>query len=197
MKQTLSISVIIFTALISSGQNVGIGTTSPVEKLEVGGNIKSTGTIKANQFQFISPKTYYYSLSGADFTPKNTNDEMHKENITAGGAYFLSSTEGMVAAVHLPNGATVTKMTAYFNDNGIAVDLRVMLRPNAGFSPVASITTSGIPGDANLYDNSISNGVINNSANAYVIDATPIGGAWPAANLIIRKVIIEYQLSEF
>lgn len=178
------------------GQNVGIGTTTPVEKLEVTGNIKSSSSVKANYFQFNSPKTYYYSVSGADFVAKNSNDEIHRENITAGGAYFLSSTEGMVAAVHLPNGAVVAKMTAYFSDNGIAVDLRVMLRPNIGFTPLATITTSGTPGDGNLYDNSISNPVIDNSTKAYVLDAIPINGQWPSANIIIHRVIIEYQLTQ-
>lgn len=37
-----------FTCTIAFSQNVGIGTTTPVEKLDVSGNIKTTGEIKPN-----------------------------------------------------------------------------------------------------------------------------------------------------
>jgi hypothetical protein len=196
MKQILLIYLFIICSLYSSGQNIGIGISVPTEKLQVAGNIKSTATIKANDIQFNSPKTYYYSVSGADFVAKNSNDEIHREGITTGGAYFLTSTEGMVASVHLPHGATVTKMTAFFEDQGLAVDLQVRLRQNSGLFILASVTSSGSSGEASLFDATISNAVINNSTTAYVIDALPIGGAWPGLNIIIHKVIIEYQLSQ-
>ena len=79
MKQTF-IFLFLIESLHSMGQNVGIGTASPGEKLEVTGNIKSTATIKANTMQFNSPKTYYYSVSGADFVSKISLDEMHREH---------------------------------------------------------------------------------------------------------------------
>jgi len=196
MKQIIFIYFSILISLPSTGQNVGIGTMTPSEKLQVAGNIKSTGTVKANDIQFNSPKTYYYSVSGADFVAKNSNDEIHRESLTSGGAYFLTSTEGMVASAHLPHGATVTKMTAFFEDQGLAVDLMVRLRQNSGLLILASVISSGVSGQASLFDNTISNAVINNSTTAYVIDAIPIGGPWPGLNMVIHKVIIEYQLSQ-
>ena len=196
MKKNLLIFCLFLISLNSVGQNVGIGTATPVEKLEVGGNIKSNGNMKANDFQFNSPKTYYYSLSGADFVSKTSTDEIYRENITAGGAFFVSSSTGMTAPVHLPHGATVTKMTVQFLDHGIAVNLQVNLRFNTGVNYLSSITTSGAPGEGSLYDNTISNAVINNSLRAYLVDAIPVGGDWPGANMIIRRVIIEYQLSQ-
>jgi hypothetical protein len=40
--------VVIFFSLVATAQNVGVGTTTPVERLDVNGNINVTGTIKAN-----------------------------------------------------------------------------------------------------------------------------------------------------
>src|SRR5689334_14005146 len=42
------ILLIILSSLRSFTQNVGVGTTTPVERLDVNGNINLTGTIKAN-----------------------------------------------------------------------------------------------------------------------------------------------------
>ena len=186
----------IFASLFAKAQNVGIGTLTPTEKLDVAGNIKSAGTIKANAIQLNAPKTYYYSVAGADFVAKNSGDEIYRELTTNGGAFFLTSTDGMTAPLHLPHGATVTKMTAYYSDQGIAVDLQVRMRTNSGFNILASITSSGAAGNGTLSDSTISNAVINNSNNAYVIDATPVGGQWPGINLAIRRIIVEYRLSE-
>jgi hypothetical protein len=47
MKYSL-VFLILLLSFISSAQNVGVGTTTPVEKLDVNGNINVTGTIKAN-----------------------------------------------------------------------------------------------------------------------------------------------------
>jgi hypothetical protein len=40
--------LVIFSSVFASGQNVGVGTTTPAERLDVNGNINVTGTIKAN-----------------------------------------------------------------------------------------------------------------------------------------------------
>jgi hypothetical protein len=42
------------TMAITSGANIGIGTTSPTEKLEVSGNIKASGTIKGKMEQMFA-----------------------------------------------------------------------------------------------------------------------------------------------
>lgn len=48
MKKTWGVLIIIVAFFTAGAQNVGIGTTTPTEKLEVNGNINVTGTIKAN-----------------------------------------------------------------------------------------------------------------------------------------------------
>lgn len=42
------IFLILLSSFMMNAQNVGVGTTTPVEKLDVNGNINVTGTIKAN-----------------------------------------------------------------------------------------------------------------------------------------------------
>ena len=196
MKKNLLVYLMIVVSLFAKAQNVGIGTLTPTETLDVAGNIKSASTIKANAFQFNTLKTYYYSVSGADFVAKNSADKIYREGITSGGAFFLTSTDGMVAPVHLPHGAILTKMTVQFADQGIAVDLMVNLRINSGYQILASITSSGVVGEGSLSDSTISNAVIDNSLRAYVIDATPVGGQWPGANMIVHRIILEYRLSQ-
>ena len=48
MKQVITILLLAFLALSSNAQNVGVGTTTPIEKLDVNGNVNVGGTIKAN-----------------------------------------------------------------------------------------------------------------------------------------------------
>src|ERR1043165_6003098 len=42
------IFLLIFLSIKINAQNVGVGTTTPIERLDVNGNINVTGTIKAN-----------------------------------------------------------------------------------------------------------------------------------------------------
>lgn len=48
MKKLILFASFFFVAILLKSQNVGVGTTTPVERLDVNGNINVTGTIKAN-----------------------------------------------------------------------------------------------------------------------------------------------------
>ena len=176
--------------------NVGIGTTTPVEKIDVVGNIQTTGTIKGASHTFPAPKTYYYSMSGSDFIGKISLDDDERETIAGGGVFQVSGfAAGLTGALHLPHGAVITKMTVFFKDISATVDLQVGLRQNSSAFAMASISSSGIPGETSLFDNSISSSTIDNSLYAYTIDVDAIGGSWPNVSLILRKVIFEYTIS--
>lgn len=175
--------------------NVGINIPSPVEKLDVGGNIQATGTIKGSSYTFATPKTYYYSLSGSDFISKSTSDYSERETISNGGVFMsASNTFGLTAAVHLPHGAIITRMTLYFVDNSATVNLQVGLRRNSSSLAMASLTTSGIY-TGSITTTTFSSNIIDNSLNAYIIDADSIGGGWPNVNLVLRNIILEYTQS--
>lgn len=194
--------------------NVGIGASNPLQKLHVAGdilstaaitadniisnvNITATGNVSASAFNYNSPKTYYYSLSGADFDEVNSGNTIQREGMSSGGIYISggSSGTGIVAPVHLPEGAVVTKITVYFYDSSPSINLSVFLQRNDVITPMASVTSSGSPGETSLFDNTISSPDVNNSIGAYVIYAVPVGGNWPGSPLILRKIILEYTLA--
>ena len=62
----------------SLAQNVGIGTTTPSEKLTVNGNVL------ADSFKYSIPKVFYYSVNEAAFKARNTAETV----MTALGDYF-------------------------------------------------------------------------------------------------------------
>jgi hypothetical protein len=174
--------------LLTNG-NVGIGITNPMNKLEVNGNI--TGA----NFNLSSPKTYYYSLSGADFIEVVSGTGIPVQREAGGGIYMLGSALGIVAPVHLPHNATVTRMTVYFFDGSASVNLDVSLRNSDGAPVLANIITVGAPGNSSLIDNTIDSPVILNSGSAYKVKVLPSGGDWDGTSLVLLKVIIEYTLN--
>jgi hypothetical protein len=81
----------IFFSVFLSAQNVGIGTASPIQKLDVAGNIR------ADSFLLSAPKTLYYALSSADFGARNTANVVRREEVPGGGIYLEIGTAGLVA----------------------------------------------------------------------------------------------------
>lgn len=190
---TIAPNQTVSTTFLTNG-NVGIGTPSPSERLDVIGNAEVSGSVKGASHIFPSPKTYYYSLSGSDILQKHWADQVERENISGGGVYIIGGSGSLTAPLHLPHGATVTKMTVYFLDNS-AINLQVTLRRNSSSSAMASILSSGAPGETSLFDNTINNAVIDNSGSAYTIDLDPIGGPWPDVSLIVRRIVFDYTIS--
>lgn len=48
IRNTITLLILLVTVLLSNAQNVGIGTPTPTEKLDVNGNVNIAGTIKTN-----------------------------------------------------------------------------------------------------------------------------------------------------
>lgn len=174
----------------SNTGNVGIGTNAPLQKLDVVGNVR------ADNFQLTAPKTMYYAVGSADFNSKIGADVERKEELSGGGIFMENSTQGLVAPVHLPHGAVVTRVSVVYTNNSPTVHLNINLRRSADVSSIASLSNLN---NSNTFatTTTIFNGAIDNSNAAYVLEAYPTNGSWPNVSLVLRRVIIEYTISGY
>ncbi|RMG76877.1 MAG: hypothetical protein D6707_11820 [Bacteroidetes bacterium] len=98
--------------------SLGIGTTSPTEKLDVNGNVIIPGT---NDYKYSSPKTRYYSVPANTFTSERGSS--YDVNYVSGAAYVPNGVIGVTAyleaPVNLPDGAQITQVDFILEDNSV------------------------------------------------------------------------------
>jgi hypothetical protein len=170
---------------ITSGGNVGIGTISPSQKLEVSGNIQIPSS---SEFLYSAPKQKYLSV------PVNALAAMRPQlyhlylDTYIGGSdgesaygYFndgVPSADAIATApVYLPEGATVTEMWVKYYDSDATFNLVISLEKkshsNITSVPMASAASTGNTSSpsspATQTITSISNPVIDNLNNAYYL----------------------------
>lgn len=180
--------------VVSGTGNVGIGNLAPVEKLEVSGNVK------ANAFNYATPKVCYYTLSGVDFNPEVSTDtavksmglgEVHLNTNVAG--------KGLLAPLHLPHGAVLQSLTVYLTDfspaNLTVLVMRKSMTGNVFADNLGNITSSGSAGEGS-YTSPISfiAANVDNVSYVYYV-AARVYGTLPWVALYLRSVVIQYTLS--
>jgi hypothetical protein len=174
--------------------NVGIGTNNPLEKLEVNGNIK------ASSYKFPAVRTYYYSVPPSAFRQVASQDVIVVNFTGVGFNLTPTPASGLIAPVLVPHGAIITGMTAWYSDVAAGTDIRIDLQDHvhgtSGGGLLASVISSGTPGEGSGTDNTISSGIVNNQLLDYSIIVSSTIGPWPGFNLVIRSVLITYTLSE-
>ena len=113
-----------------------------------------------------------------------------------GGAYInAAGGNALVAPVYLPDGATVTRLTVYFNDSSsgnLTVNFN-KLSFTGGYTVLAQVVSSGASGYQSGSDTTISGSTINNTDGGYLIYA--YSTAWDS-NLKLMGVLITYTISE-
>lgn len=139
------------------------------------------------------------SLGAGAFRPRKGN---HNLNFSAGftngngGSFFGSGTNKIVAPVHLPDGAVITKVSVYGYDLH-NTNIRTMLIhspfQSSATTAISTQTSSVNTGNYSLSQNI--NHTLDLSQNHYYILVELIGGSWHSAGqLAINGVKIEYNL---
>jgi len=158
---------------------------------DVSTDLNVTGTVTADNLAYSTARTHYYSLPSEAFTSTST----YYNTGGNGGAYVGVAYGTLTAPVNLPDGATVTRFTVYFNDTS-SLDMPVWLLRNlfdSGYSTMATVTSSGTSGYYNLSDATIAFPTIDNSSYGYAIYISTSN--W-SSTLMIMGAVITYTLDE-
>ena len=143
-------------------------------------------------------KTSYLSVPAAAFMPV-TNDDYNNDGSYV-YKYGSTGCNNFCAPVHLPHGATVTKVTFYWYDNNTSYDGKVQLfRRYHSLSlnyKMAEVSSTGSSGNGSGYDDSISYATVDNSINAYFLYMYLSDGDVGDGSLRGCGVVIEYTTTE-
>ena len=181
-------------SVIANG-NVGIGTPSPAEKLQV------VGDISADRVAYNAPRTHHFSVGdGAFFSARSS--QPFETSFGAGGTFMTATGSGvLVAPVQLPDGAVVTGLKVFFvDDSGEDIIATLMLKSHTtiGFTFMASVDTSAAtpsPSAQSLEDSTIISPTIDNVNNSYHVRA--FSSNWPGTNALrISGAVVTYTIAE-
>lgn len=137
------------------------------------------GAVVAPEFRWPAPRTLVKQVSASAFVPKNPSEGYNRE---AGYLYPSGDTDLQLhAPFHLPQGATITRMSAFFSDSGSAdftdIDVRLRHVPNTGLltpiwvAQILNKDTVGITSGRQEFETTNTNQpVIDNESQAYSFD---------------------------
>jgi hypothetical protein len=194
---------------LDANGNMGVGQSDPSYKLDVDGDARISDLAYAESAPsapvytnsegrlITGPREHVYSVGPADFNPSNSNTPYtvasNRQEI-----YIEAGSGGLNAGVHLPQGATVTSVEAFFVDNEDPHDLTITLRRSrlsaSGENSMAFISTVGIdsPAIMSLRDDSIINSIIDNEQYSYFVRV--FSTQWIIDSQRFRGAIIRYTL---
>ncbi|HRX95861.1 MAG TPA: hypothetical protein P5514_02855 [Bacteroidales bacterium] len=169
-------------------------------------SIDNTGSLEFTDGTALSTASGIYTVSNGDFVPRSGATGFVGISSTyangLGGTYITTSgsTVSLLAPVHLPQGATVTKVTIYGNDESASLNLKTSLYfttyLNAGAGTMVTHTSNTSSGAYTSVHTSIGTPIIDNSIQNYYIQVDVIGGGWPSTwgELAIDAVVIEWEM---
>jgi hypothetical protein len=171
---------------------IGNGAAAEAD-IDAAEDLLISGSLEVQGDVHWSSMTNYYNVLAADFAA-----EVDGYQYTQGSNALYkdpgAGTQTWRAAVHLPQGATVTAFKIWFYDND-AADLTVQLtrRNMDNTAPVlmAICNSSGTPGSSTGEDTSISNATVDNSLYSYY-SAIVFPAADTSSNLVFYSALITY-----
>ncbi|MGD9790122.1 MAG: hypothetical protein AB7Q00_02315 [Phycisphaerales bacterium] len=194
--------------VVTSNGNVGLGTTTPLERLHVVGNSFVTGASIVNGNQTVGGSltvsgpinvpttTRYYTMGPGSFivAPASAN-----YNMTSQELFLLDNTGGYYGHLNLPQGAVLLDAQLYFYDQSNSNNITFILNrvPHDGTTAVnlASFTPSLVAPAGNLVNQTLSfpDEVIDNQTNTYTMYMTwdPDGGN----RISVRSVVFRYTVT--
>jgi hypothetical protein len=152
------------------------------------------GVVSAARVGYTAARTHYASVPGEAFSPYV--DVAFSNSGGCGGAYVaVAGCYALVAAVQLPDGATINQFTAYFNDvsaNDMTVSLQRNIFTGCGVSILASVNSAGTAGYYSVP--AALSAVVDNTTGGYYVRAYSCN--WDSSNLMIKGAVIRYTISE-
>jgi len=162
--------------LIVSANRVGVGTSSPDEKLDVFGSIQTHG-----DYRYDSDRTYYLQLPVSAFQRSDLDESSDFVNrdgfgyFSGGAPPYIAS---LIAPVQLPDNAIVREFRVFYRDSRTTGDLDISASLHrwaafgVGGAVMASVTasTTGVTlGAQSTAETSIDYETIDNSSFRYVV----------------------------
>jgi hypothetical protein len=189
---------------------VGIGTASPTAALDVNGNVVVDGgvnvngdvnvdsDVSANSYEYNSPKQYYLSLGGMSFRPGHDVANDWSSYYGNGTAYLTNESGSMQAPFYLPDGAVITNVRVYYEDDA-AENISIYISRDfvsSGLSNLVDFTTSTNVDGVQNTDFPLSH-IVNNNGAGYI---ARVYADWSSQNvgdeLALWGIVITYQMNE-
>jgi len=166
---------------------VGIGNNNPQHALDV------SGDVEADQYRFSTPQEKHLTLGAYAFQPQHSGTTYSRIGDELYGPIGVDAR--FMAQVTLPQGATITHMTAYAYDattSKLTVTLASFDFPGSGGLSIASVETSLATG-AQTLEATIPNVVVDNLSKTYIVEV--YSAAW-TNNLRFQAVVLTYTVDE-
>jgi len=197
------------TLYLDANGHMGVGQSDPSYKLDVDGDARISDLAYAESAPsapvytnsegrlITGPREHVYSIGAAHFKPSDS-DTPYTLTSNRQEIYIEAGSGGLNANVHLPHGATVTSVEAFFVDNhetrNLTITLRRSLLSTTGEFSSAFIITNGIdsPDIMSMVDNNIVNPVIDNEQYSYYFRV--FSTQWVDDTQRFRGAIIRYTL---